>query len=42
MLISNCKMTGYEVIMADCIGIYDQLEILELNNISAIHPFSTI
>ena len=42
MLISNCKMIGYEVIVSDYIGRYDQLEILELNNISAIHPFSTI
>ena len=42
MLITNCKMIGYEVAMADNIGTYGQLETLELNNISVIHPFSTI
>ena len=42
MLITNCKMIGYEVIMADNIGTYGQLETLELNNISVIHHFSTI
>ena len=42
ILISNCKMIGYEAITSDNIGRYDQLETLELNNISVIHPFSTI
>ena len=39
MLISNCKMIGYEVIVSNYIGRYDQLEILVLNNISAIMLF---
>ena len=42
MLISNCKMIDCEVNMSDYIGRYDQLEILELNNINSIHPFSAI
>ena len=44
LLISNCKMIDYEVVMADniAVGIYDQLETVELKNISAIHPFSAI
>ena len=42
LLISNCKMIGYEVFIADYIGRYDQLENLEFNNIGAIHPFSAI
>ena len=39
LMISNCKMIGHEVIMADNIGRYDQLETLELKNISAINPY---
>ena len=42
LLISNCKMNDYKVLMADNIGTYDQLETLELKNISGIHPFTTI
>ena len=42
LLISNCKMSCYKVLMADNIGRYDQLETLEFNNNSAIAPFSTI
>ena len=42
MLISNCKMIEYVGIMSDYIGRYDQLEILGLNNINSIHPFSAI
>ena len=39
LLIFNCKMVDYEVVMADNISIYDQLQTLELNNISGIHPY---
>ena len=39
LMISNCKLIGHEVIMADNIGRYDQLETLELKNVSAINPY---
>ena len=42
LLISNCKMIDYKVLMADNIGTYDQLEILELKNINALPLFSAI
>jgi len=40
LTISNCKlMTGQKVIMTDSIGRYDQLESLEVSNVSNFSPY---